>query len=40
MASELGLGIATPEFAKAFAIVAIPIVIGLLVMVWFAMKPR
>lgn len=28
--SELGLGVATPEFAKAFAIVAVPIVFAII----------
>jgi len=40
MATELGLGVATPEFAMAFALVAVPLVMGLLLIVWFMMKPR
>lgn len=36
--SELGIGVATPEFARAFLMVATPIFAGMILMIWFAFR--
>ena len=36
--SEFGLGPATPEFVKAFGLVAVPIIAWVILMVWFIFR--
>jgi len=38
--AELGLGVSAPEFVRAFGLIAAPICIGIILMIWTLMRPH